>query len=139
MDAKKKRNKKKKGNQPKNGDETISSTEDSIVREHGNGSALTEQNQNGKVLVSSEKAPLPEHDKESDKQQPVQNGSVGSGASLLEQDKGSNEKQPFQNGLVSAVPGVTAPEPHKEINKHNMCEEKLVSASTGFSLCFGRF
>lgn len=134
MDAKKKRNKKKKGSQTKNGDETISNTEESVVREHGNASAVAEQNQNGKVVVSSKGAPLPEHEKESDKQQLTENGNVGSEAPLLEQDKES-KKQPFQNGLVSvnsAVPRVTVPEPLEEMDKHNMCEEKLVSAPIVF-------
>jgi hypothetical protein len=140
MDAKKKRNKKKKGNQTKNGD--ISNIEGPIALEHGNGSAVTELNQNGKILVSSEGSQLPEHDEESEKQQPTKNGSVGSGASLPEQDKDSNEKQPLNNGLVSvksAMPSVMTSESHNEINNHNMCDEKIVSASTGFSLCFGRF
>lgn len=130
MDAKKKRNKKKKGNQTKNGDETISNTEEAVVREHGNASAVAERNQNGKVIVSSEGASPSEHEKESDKQELTENGDVGSKAPLSEQDKES-ERQLFQNGLVSvnsAVPRVTVPEPLKEMNKHNMCEEKLVSA-----------
>jgi hypothetical protein len=140
MDARKKRNKKKKGNQTKNGD--ISNIEEAVAQEHGNGSSVTQLNQNGKVPISSEGAQLPEHDKGSEKQQPIQNGSFGSGASLLEQDKECNEKQPLQNGSVSvnsAIPSVMVPEPHKEINNHNVFEEKIVSASTGFSLCFGRF
>ncbi|KAF3331862.1 hyaluronan mediated motility receptor-like protein [Carex littledalei] len=123
MDAKKKRNKKKKGNQTKNGDETISHTE-----EHGNASAVAERNQNGKVIVSSQGAPLSEHEKESDKQQVTENGDVGSKAPLSEQDKES-KKQPFHNGLVSvnsAVPRVMLPERLEEMDKHNMCEEKLV-------------